>query len=79
VIPDPVQLLAVRVTLKVVQVKGPLLLQLSEGGVVLPETTVVQMLVHPLAVEVAITVYVPATDTEGHCKAEAKPFGPLQL
>jgi hypothetical protein len=56
VIPEPVQLLAVNVMLVVAQVKGPLLLQDNDGGVVLLPTTVVQMLVHPLAVEVAITV-----------------------
>ncbi len=65
--PDPVQLLAVRVTLVVVQVNGPLLLQFRDGGVVLLPTTVLQLLVQPLAVEVAMTVYVPAAVAVGHC------------
>ena len=54
--PLPVQLLAVNVTLVVVHVNGPLLLQFKEGGVELPDTVVVQVLVHPLSVDVAVTV-----------------------
>ena len=77
--PLPVQLLAVSVTLVVVQVSGPLLLQFKAGGVVLLPTVVVQVLVHPLEVDVAVTVYVPATDAEGHCEVELNPLGPLQL
>jgi hypothetical protein len=47
--------------------------------VIFSPTLALAVLVHPFAVFVTVTVYVPGTVTVGFCCVELNPPGPLQL
>ena len=49
------------------------------GGVVLPESVVVAVLIQPFVVEVTETVYTPAVPALGFWPAAVYAFGPAQL
>ena len=59
----PVDGLAVNVTLVTLQLKSPLLAALAVGAVVFELTVTLAVELHPLALSVTVTVYVPAAVT----------------
>ena len=61
----------------VVHVSVPLSLAVAPGLVALCETTTEPVAVDELAAKVAVTLYVPATETEGFCDVDEKLFGPV--